>query len=88
MNRYTELLHTHYKSSVLDSLPEWLRNMDDKTSNTADMGMFSSTHHFLLSYRLSGISLSLPDIWQGGEGNKSGSLADGQYLNLIRICLY
>lgn len=41
MNRYTELLHTHYKSSVLDSLPEWLRNMDDKTSNTADMGMLS-----------------------------------------------
>ncbi|KAK8854666.1 hypothetical protein IAR55_003405 [Kwoniella newhampshirensis] len=27
--RYTELLHTHYQHSVLDSLPEWLRKMDD-----------------------------------------------------------
>ncbi|EIW68284.1 hypothetical protein TREMEDRAFT_16645, partial [Tremella mesenterica DSM 1558] len=27
--RYTELLHTHYSHSVLDSLPEWLRKMDD-----------------------------------------------------------
>lgn len=72
MNRYTELLHTHYKSSVLDSLPEWLRNMDDKTSNTADMGMFSSTHHFPFSYRLSIISLSAPDIWQGAEAIRTG----------------
>ncbi|WVF67556.1 hypothetical protein IAT40_002313 [Kwoniella sp. CBS 6097] len=27
--RYTELLHTHFQHSVLDSLPEWLRGMDD-----------------------------------------------------------
>ncbi|WWC63423.1 uncharacterized protein I303_106025 [Kwoniella dejecticola CBS 10117] len=27
--RYTELLHTHFQHSVLDSLPEWLRKMDD-----------------------------------------------------------
>ena len=39
-HRYTDLLHTHYKSSVLDSLPEWLRNMDDKTSGSTDMGEF------------------------------------------------
>jgi GINS complex subunit 4 len=35
--RYTDLLHTHYKHSVLDSLPEWLRNMDDRVTNTTDM---------------------------------------------------
>ncbi|WWC71449.1 uncharacterized protein I206_105405 [Kwoniella pini CBS 10737] len=27
--RYTDLLHTHFEHSVLDSLPEWLRKMDD-----------------------------------------------------------
>ncbi|OCF57572.1 hypothetical protein L486_05031 [Kwoniella mangroviensis CBS 10435] len=27
--RYTELLHTHFQHSALDSLPEWLRKMDD-----------------------------------------------------------
>ncbi|WRT68534.1 uncharacterized protein IL334_005511 [Kwoniella shivajii] len=27
--RYTELLHTHFQHSVLDSLPVWLRKMDD-----------------------------------------------------------
>lgn len=27
--RYTDLLHAHFQHSVLDSLPEWLRKMDD-----------------------------------------------------------
>ncbi|WVW85482.1 hypothetical protein I302_107520 [Kwoniella bestiolae CBS 10118] len=27
--RYTDLLHTHFQHSALDSLPEWLRKMDD-----------------------------------------------------------
>ncbi|KAI9637570.1 uncharacterized protein MKK02DRAFT_23629 [Dioszegia hungarica] len=35
--RYTELLHTHFQHSVLDSLPEWLRKMDETSSDGLSM---------------------------------------------------
>ncbi|GFZ50848.1 hypothetical protein JCM24511_08606 [Saitozyma sp. JCM 24511] len=35
--RYTELLHTHFQHSVLDSLPEWLRKMDDSYGDGLSM---------------------------------------------------
>jgi hypothetical protein len=35
---YTELLHTHFQHSVLDSLPEWLRKMDDSYGDGLSMG--------------------------------------------------
>ena len=40
--RYAELLHTHYQHSALDSLPEWLRGLDDAYGDGLSMGM--STH--------------------------------------------
>jgi hypothetical protein len=39
-NRYTELLHTHFKHSVLDSLPDWLQNMDDSYGDGLSMGTY------------------------------------------------
>lgn len=36
--RYTELLHTHFSHSVLDSLPDWLQRMDDKGNDGVSMG--------------------------------------------------
>lgn len=35
--RYTELLHTHFQHSVLDSLPDWLRKMDDSYGDGLSM---------------------------------------------------
>ncbi|WWD19190.1 hypothetical protein CI109_103648 [Kwoniella shandongensis] len=35
--RYTDLLHTHFQHSVLDSLPEWLRKMDDSYGDGLSM---------------------------------------------------
>ena len=37
ISRYTELLHTHFGHSVLDSLPEWLQNMDDSYGDGLSM---------------------------------------------------
>lgn len=37
-DRYTELVHTHFQHSVLDSLPEWLRKMDDTYGDGLSMG--------------------------------------------------
>jgi len=39
MDRYTELIHNHFQHSVLDSLPEWLRKMDDTYGDGLSMGM-------------------------------------------------
>lgn len=38
MDRYTELIHNHFQHSVLDSLPEWLRKMDDTYGDGLSMG--------------------------------------------------
>lgn len=38
LRSYTELLHTHFQHSVLDSLPEWLRKMDDSYGDGLSMG--------------------------------------------------
>lgn len=38
LGRYTELVHTHFQHSVLDSLPEWLRKMDDTYGDGLSMG--------------------------------------------------
>ncbi|WVR09486.1 hypothetical protein IAU60_006554 [Kwoniella sp. DSM 27419] len=35
--RYTELIHTHFQHSVLDSLPEWLRKMNDSYGDGLSM---------------------------------------------------
>lgn len=40
--RYAELLATHFTHSVLDSLPEWLRRMDDKSNDGVSMGRLTS----------------------------------------------
>jgi GINS complex subunit 4 len=37
--KYTELVASHFQHSVLDSLPEWLRNMDD-SNNGVSMGEY------------------------------------------------
>jgi hypothetical protein len=39
IDRYTELIHNHFQHSVLDSLPEWLRKMDDTYGDGLSMGM-------------------------------------------------
>jgi hypothetical protein len=38
--RYTNLLHQHFSSSVLNSLPEWLRRMDDVGNDGTSMGKY------------------------------------------------
>lgn len=38
--RYTELLHTHFQHSVLDSLPDWLQRMDDTYGDGLSMGIY------------------------------------------------
>jgi len=38
LHRYTALLHQHFSSSVLNSLPEWLRRMDDVGNDGLSMG--------------------------------------------------
>jgi hypothetical protein len=38
LRRYTTLLHQHFSSSVLNSLPEWLRRMDDVGNDGLSMG--------------------------------------------------
>lgn len=49
VDRYTELLHTHFQHSVLDSLPEWLSKMDDTYGDGLSMGT-SSLHPYSLSH--------------------------------------
>jgi len=46
MERYTELIHNHYQHSVLDSLPEWLRKMDDTYGDGLSMGMSFPPHSY------------------------------------------
>ena len=41
MSRYTELIHNHFQHSVLESLPEWLRKMDDTYGDGLSMGKCS-----------------------------------------------
>jgi len=38
--RYAKLIATHFQHSVLDSLPEWLRRMDDTNNDGVSMGGF------------------------------------------------
>ena len=54
--RYTALLHQHFSSSVLNSLPEWLRRMDDVGNDGLSMGKRSSVNRLELVTNAQGLT--------------------------------
>ncbi|KAK4687011.1 GINS complex subunit 4, partial [Tremellales sp. Uapishka_1] len=66
--RYTELLHTHFKHSVLDSLPEWLQKLDDKYGDGLSMSSLRRDNSGgVSSVPQTGILGSFADVGYSGE---------------------